>query len=235
MKLWLDVLNGFPSIVIGIFVFELIVAAAFPVLGIGHHQSAWAGGFALSIIMVPLVARTAMEVLALVPNHLREASYALGVSKWRTVAERRRAERARRHRDRHDARGRPRRRRDRAAPLHLLDLRAGRSTPNPSLPVASVPVIIFEYSEAPDKNLNAQAWAAAFVLIVVRARHDADLADGPRPLAPQARAGAVAQPASRVHHPVTSPSHPFSTHAGRPAGQADRGHRANPRTRRSIS
>ena len=44
-----------------------------------------AGGFALSIIMLPLVARTTMEVLALVPNHLREASYALGVSKWRTV------------------------------------------------------------------------------------------------------------------------------------------------------
>ncbi len=85
MKLWLDVLNGFPSIVIGIFVFELVVAAALPLLGIGHHQSAWAGGFALSIIMVPLIARTTMEVLALVPNHLREASYALGVSKWRTV------------------------------------------------------------------------------------------------------------------------------------------------------
>ncbi len=47
--------------------------------------SAWAGGFALSIVMLPLVSRTTMEVLALVPNHLREASYALGVAKWRTV------------------------------------------------------------------------------------------------------------------------------------------------------
>src|SRR4029077_12030343 len=85
IKLWLDVLNGFPSIVIGIFVFELLVAAQLPVIGIGHHQSAWAGGFALSIIMLPLVSRTTMEVLALVPNSLREASFALGVSKWRTV------------------------------------------------------------------------------------------------------------------------------------------------------
>ena len=85
VKLWLDVLNGFPSIVIGIFVFELLVVAKLPVIGIGHHQSAWAGGFALSIIMLPLVSRTTMEVLALVPNNLREASYALGVSKWRTV------------------------------------------------------------------------------------------------------------------------------------------------------
>ena len=54
-------------------------------LGIGHHQSAIAGGFALAIIMLPLVSRSTMEVLALVPNELREASYALGVSKWQTV------------------------------------------------------------------------------------------------------------------------------------------------------
>jgi phosphate transport system permease protein len=164
MKLWLDVLNGFPSIVIGIFVFELVVAAALPVLGIGHHQSAWAGGFALSVIMVPLIARTTMEVLALVPNHLREASYALGVSKWRTVV-------------------------SIVVPASIGGIvtgttlavarAAGETAPllftcsifgqvvstNPSLPVASVPVSIFEYSEAPDKNLNAQAWAAAFVLI----------------------------------------------------------------------
>ena len=57
VRLWLDVLNGFPSIVIGIFVFALLVKASVPILGIGHHQSAFAGGFALSIIMLPLVAR----------------------------------------------------------------------------------------------------------------------------------------------------------------------------------
>ncbi len=85
VKLYLDVLNGFPSIVIGIFVYGLAVKSGVPLLGIGHHPSAWAGGFALSIVMLPLVSRTTMEVLALVPNSLREASYALGVSKWRTV------------------------------------------------------------------------------------------------------------------------------------------------------
>jgi hypothetical protein len=79
------VLNGFPSIVIGIFVFTLIVKTSLPVVGWGHHQSAFAGGFALSIIMLPLVVRVTMEVLTLVPNELREASYALGVSKWQTV------------------------------------------------------------------------------------------------------------------------------------------------------
>ena len=85
IRLWLDVLNGFPSIVIGIFVFTLCVKVKVPVLGIGHHQSAIAGGFALAVIMLPLVARSTTEVLRLVPNELREASYALGVSKWQTV------------------------------------------------------------------------------------------------------------------------------------------------------
>ena len=83
-KFWLDVLNGFPSIVIGIFVFALAVGRG-TVLGDRPPPERCAGGFALSIIMLPLIARTTMEVLALVPNHLREASYALGVSKWRTV------------------------------------------------------------------------------------------------------------------------------------------------------
>jgi phosphate transport system permease protein len=165
VKLWLDVLNGFPSIVIGIFVFALAIKTEVPVLGIGHHQSAWAGGFALSIIMLPLVARTTMEVLALVPNQLREASYALGVSKWRTVlsvvlpsalggivtgttlAVARAA--------------------GETAPLLFTCTFAGLTTNwDPSLPVDSIPYTIFSYSESPDPSLHAQAWAAALVLIV---------------------------------------------------------------------
>jgi phosphate transport system permease protein len=164
IKLWLDVLNGFPSIVIGIFVFALAVKTKMPLLGIGHHQSVFAGSFALSIIMLPLVSRTTMEVLALVPNSLREASYALGVSKWRTVlsvilptaiggivtgttlAVARAA--------------------GETAPLLFTCAIAGQLVNwNPSLSTASIPVTIFQYSESPDKNLNAQAWAAAFVLI----------------------------------------------------------------------
>ena len=73
----LDILNGLPSIVIGIFIFGLIVLA--------HQQSAFAGGVALAIIMLPLIARSTQEVLALVPETLREASFALGVSRWRTT------------------------------------------------------------------------------------------------------------------------------------------------------
>ena len=164
VRLWLDVLNGFPSIVIGIFVFELVVATKLPVIGIGHHQSAWAGGFALAIIMLPLVSRTTMEVLELVPASLREASYALGVSKWRTVlsvvlpgalggivtgttlAVARAA--------------------GETAPLLFTCSIFGQLVSwDPSNSVASVPLIVFEYAEQPDRHLNDQAWAAAFVLI----------------------------------------------------------------------
>ena len=164
VRLWLDVLNGFPSIVIGIFVFTLMVKTSLPIVGWGNHQSAFAGGVALAIIMLPLVARATMEVLALVPNHLRDASYALGVSKWQTVlrvvlptsfggiltgttlAIARAA--------------------GETAPLLFTCALAGNAIDwNPAHSVASIPLTIFQYSEAPDPSLNQQAWALAFVLI----------------------------------------------------------------------
>ncbi|MGZ8715728.1 MAG: PstA family ABC transporter permease, partial [Gaiellaceae bacterium] len=74
VALALDLLNGVPAIVIGIFVFGLFV--------LGHGQSAFAGSFALACLMLPLVARATMEVLVLVPSSLREASLALGVPRW---------------------------------------------------------------------------------------------------------------------------------------------------------
>jgi phosphate transport system permease protein len=77
IRLALDVLNGLPSIVIGLFVFGLLVA--------GHKQSGFAGALALAIIMLPLIARAGQEMLRLVPAHLREAADALGVARWRTV------------------------------------------------------------------------------------------------------------------------------------------------------
>jgi phosphate transport system permease protein len=165
VRLWLDVLNGFPSIVIGIFVFAFAVKVKVPVLGIGHHQSAVAGGFALSIIMLPLVARSTMEVLRLVPSQLREASYALGVSKWQTVlrvvlptsfggiltgttlAIARAA--------------------GETAPLLFTCAIAGQIVDwNPTHSVQSIPLTIFLYSESADPALHQQAWAAAFVLIL---------------------------------------------------------------------
>jgi phosphate transport system permease protein len=73
----LDLLNGLPSIVIGVFIFGLLVAH--------HGQSGFAASVALAIIMLPLIARATEEVLRLVPNSVREAADALGVSRWRTV------------------------------------------------------------------------------------------------------------------------------------------------------
>ena len=156
IKLMLDVLNGLPSIVIGIFLFTLLV--------VGRGQNGFLGSIALAIIMLPLIARSTQEVLALVPNQLREASLALGVSKWRTIvcvilpttlsgiltgttlAVARAA--------------------GETAPLLFTSSLFGNSVSwNPGHAVASIPVIIFEYSEAPDQHLNDQAWAAAFLLI----------------------------------------------------------------------
>ncbi|HET7508156.1 MAG TPA: phosphate ABC transporter permease PstA [Solirubrobacterales bacterium] len=77
LKLTLDLLNGLPSIILGLFVFALLV---------NHkQQSGFAGSVALAIIELPLIARGSQEVLLLVPKALREASDALGVARWRSV------------------------------------------------------------------------------------------------------------------------------------------------------
>jgi phosphate transport system permease protein len=77
LRVTLDVLNGVPAIIVGIFIYGLLV--------VGHGQSAIYGAMALAILMIPMVARATQEVLELVPRHLREASLALGVPRWRTV------------------------------------------------------------------------------------------------------------------------------------------------------
>lgn len=78
LKLALDMMQGLPTIVVGLFVYGLIVIPQ-------HRQSGFAASIALAIVMVPLMARSSQEVLLLVPNSLREAADALGVSRWRTV------------------------------------------------------------------------------------------------------------------------------------------------------
>ena len=153
----LDVLNGVPAIVIGIFVFGLLV--------VGHGQSGFAGSFALACLMLPLVARSTMEVLALVPNALREASLGLGIAQWRTtlsivlpqtiggivtgtiLAVARVA--------------------GETAPLLFTSSFVGTQTNwNPRHGLQSIPVAIFELSESPDPKDHARAWAAALVLLL---------------------------------------------------------------------
>jgi phosphate transport system permease protein len=151
----LDVLNGIPAIVIGIFVFGLLVA--------GHGQSAFAGSFAC--LMLPLGGRATMEILALVPSSLREASLALGVPRWRTtlsivlpqtvggivtgttLAVARVA--------------------GETAPLLFTSSIVGTQVSwNPHQALQTIPVAIFELSESPDPQDHARAWAAALVLLV---------------------------------------------------------------------
>lgn len=79
VRFLVDVMTGIPSIVAGLFIF------AFWVLGLGKGFSGFAAGLSLAILMLPTVVRSSEEMLKLVPNELREASYALGIPRWRTV------------------------------------------------------------------------------------------------------------------------------------------------------
>jgi phosphate transport system permease protein len=156
-RLVLDVLNGLPSIIVGVFVYGLLV--------LGSGQAAWKGSFALAIIMLPLVARATQEVLALVPASLREGALALGASRWRTVlgvvlptslggiltgtvlAVARAAG-------------------ETAPLLFTSSIAANVVSWDPRQPVLSIPVDIFALSESPDPADHARAWALALVLLV---------------------------------------------------------------------
>jgi len=156
IRITLDVLNGVPAIVVGIFVFGLIVR--------GHGQSGFAGSFALAILMVPMIARATQEVLALVPRSLREASLGLGISRWRTVVQIVMPE---------TVGGivtgsilaTARIAGETAPLLFTSSIAANTIVTNARQPLQSIPVTIFTYSEQPDPALHAQAWAAALVLI----------------------------------------------------------------------
>lgn len=74
-----DILTGIPSIVAALFVYALIISTG------GGHRAAWLVSLALVVLMIPVIVRTTEEMLKLVPNELREASYALGVPKWKTI------------------------------------------------------------------------------------------------------------------------------------------------------
>ena len=156
IQLVLDVLNGLPTIITGIFVYGLLV--------IGHTQSAYAAAVALAIVMLPLVARAAQETLLLVPSALREAGLALGVSRWRTVlgvilpttmggiltgavlAMARAAG-------------------ETAPLLFTCSIFSPAVSTDVKHALPNIPVLIFTYSEQPDKALHEQAWGAALVLM----------------------------------------------------------------------
>jgi phosphate transport system permease protein len=159
IRLALDLLNGLPTIVVGLFVFGLLV--------VGHHQSGFAGSFALAIIMLPLIARATQEVLMLVPAGLREAADALGVSRWRTVL----------GVVLPSARGgiltatvlAVARAAGETAPLILTSsIFANTVSVNPfgQKALSNIPVYIFTASEEADPYGFARAWGAAFILLM---------------------------------------------------------------------
>ena len=151
-----DLLNGVPSIVIGIFAYALIVMPM-------HHFSTLAGGFALGIMMIPIAVRSTEEFLRAVPRSLREGAMALGASKWKTIATvivpaafqgiltgllldlaRVAGE---------------------TAPLLFTAFSNRYWSPGWNQPISSLPVMIFTYAISPYDDWHRQAWAAGLVLL----------------------------------------------------------------------
>jgi len=151
-----DLLNGAPSIVIGIFAYSLLVLPF-------KHFSTLAGGCALGLMMIPITLRSTEEFLRSVPGALREGAMALGASKWRTIATvivpaayrgiltavllafaRVAGE---------------------TAPLLFTAFGNRFWSPGWNQPTASLPVMIFTYAIAPYEDWHRQAWAAGLVLL----------------------------------------------------------------------
>lgn len=153
-----DLLNGVPSIVMGIFAYTLVVLPM-------RHFSALAGGLALAVMLVPIVLRTTEDFLRAVPQPLREGALALGASKWKMIANvvvpaafsgiatgmllglaRVAGE---------------------TAPLLFTSLSNRFWSSGWNEPTASLPVMIFDYARAPYDDWHRQAWAAALVLLAL--------------------------------------------------------------------
>jgi phosphate transport system permease protein len=153
-----DVMNGTPSIVVGVFAWAWIVATQ-------KHFSALAGSAALAMLMIPMVLRTTEEMIKLVPNSLREAALALGYPRWRTnlsivvrttlpgivtgsllaVA----------------------RISGETAPLLFTALGSQYLSLDLNQPMAALPLTVFTYATGPYEEWHRYAWAAALVLILV--------------------------------------------------------------------
>ena len=158
VRLLADILSGVPSIIVGVFVYTLLVLTM-------KRFSALAGGVALGILMLPTVARTTEEMLRMVPDSLREASLALGIPRWRTIYSiiiksasggimtgvmlalaRISGE---------------------TAPLLFTALNSRTWPTGLDKPVASLPVQIYTYAIAPYADWHQQAWAGSLVLVLM--------------------------------------------------------------------
>jgi phosphate transport system permease protein len=153
-----DLLNGVPSIVIGIFAYTLIVLRV-------KHFSAIAGGVALGIMMIPIAVRSTEEFLRAVPVSLREGALALGAPKWRVVATvvipaAFRGILSGMMLDLARVAGE-------TAPLLFTSLNNQFWSTGLNQPTATLPVMIYAYAIAPYPDWHRQAWAAGFLLLML--------------------------------------------------------------------
>jgi phosphate transport system permease protein len=158
VRFCVDILASIPSIVIGLFAYAVVVLPM-------KRFSAYAGGLALGILMVPTVARSAEELLKLVPTHIREAGLALGLPRWKVTL-------------RIVLRGAlsgiatgvilaVARVAGETAPLLFTALNNRFWSHSLDQPIASLPVQIYTYAISPYEDWHRQAWAGAFVLVVL--------------------------------------------------------------------
>jgi phosphate transport system permease protein len=150
-----DILLSAPSIVVGLFVYEIMVAQM-------GHFSAWAGAVALALIVIPVVVRTTEDMLLLVPDTQREASAALGIPKWLVI--------------RHIAYRAARagiitgvllaiaRITGETAPLLFTALNNQFFSWNLNAPMASLPVVIFQFALSPYEDWQQLAWTGALLI-----------------------------------------------------------------------
>jgi phosphate transport system permease protein len=150
-----DILLSAPSIVIGLFVYALVVARS-------HHFSGWAGVVALALIVIPVVIRTTENMLLLVPAGLREAAYALGAPKWKVIMKV--TMRAARTGVVTGVLLAVARISGETAPLLFTALNNQFFTSNLNEPMASVPATIFKFAMSPYDNWQQLAWAGVFII-----------------------------------------------------------------------
>jgi phosphate transport system permease protein len=150
-----DILLSAPSIVVGLFVYEIMVATM-------GHFSAWAGAVSLAIIVIPVVVRTTEDMLLLVPNTLREASAALGVPQWLVI--RHVAYRAARAGITTGVLLAIARITGETAPLLFTALNNQFFSWNLNAPMASLPVVIFQFALSPYADWQQLAWTGALLV-----------------------------------------------------------------------
>jgi phosphate transport system permease protein len=152
-----DILLSAPSIVIGLFIYGIIVLPS-------KHFSAWAGAASLCLIAIPVIVRTSEDMLRLVPNSLREAGVALGCPYWKMIVKIGWKS------------ARPgiitgiilalARISGETAPLLFTSLNNQFTTLSMNVPISSLPIVIFQFAMSPYKDWQNLAWAGAFLITI---------------------------------------------------------------------